>query len=875
MTTAKKIKRLIDDKIQEFGSAVLTKESELSIQFESVEFRYPSKPEVNILRNLCFQITPNEKVGFVGITGSGKSTIAQLILGFYSPSSGQILINGENMKSFDIKLLRGCIAYVNQEPLLHSTSIKKNITLGIDNCTDDEMLQAAKSSQALEFIEAKPQKFDTFVGNKGSQLSGGEKQRIALARVFIRKPRLIILDEATSALDALTETKIIENLNKAFSDSTIIVIAQRLRTVKDLDCIHYIQDGSIVESGTFDDLCENKGHFYNLLISAQQDNNASQNSKVDQNTLAQDRDMNEGQSCEQTSIAADIRPVINISFFPKNYKNLLLVILISSIISGMAFPFFGYCFAAIIVNLISAENDVKQQNLNVMFYILGDTLALSTSLIALNYFLAKFFSSYTEKIRNNSFSSLVYYDAAFFDDKNNTPSKLSSILRDESQKISSVGGPTLSIPLLLIFAELGGFILAMVQSQILTPIQLVFIIIQIYVIQKTTSFVLGKTNDANSYKINEIASNSLSNFKTMTALNLQELFFKKYLKESEILMEGYVLNSIKIGILYSLRHAQDFFANSAYFFIAANLVKIHVVSTKSIVEVLQIMSSSSWILLLVSVLLPDLAAAKAASNIVSKLLSYTPQIVGKSDKGLQRPILGRVEFCDVSFSYHSKDTNALDSCSFILEPGQSLGVTGKTGSGKSTITMLLLRFYDVSSGFIYIDNKEIKEYNVEYLRSRIAWVGQEPVLFQGSILQNLQLGNAGITREEAVAVLEKAQASDVVECYGIDSDVGVRGSFLSGGQKQRVAIARAFARKCAILILDEATSALDNITDEKLRNALRADSVTVIAIAHKIDTINKCDKIIIIDQGKIVQEGNHETLIRRNGLYRDFSKELS
>ena len=123
MTTAKKIKRLIDDKIQEFGSAVLTKESELSIQFESVEFRYPSKPEVNILRNLCFQITPNEKFGFVGITGSGKSTIAQLILGFYSPSSGQILINGENMKSFDIKLLIGCIAYINQEPLLHSTSI--------------------------------------------------------------------------------------------------------------------------------------------------------------------------------------------------------------------------------------------------------------------------------------------------------------------------------------------------------------------------------------------------------------------------------------------------------------------------------------------------------------------------------------------------------------------------------------------------------------------------------------------------------------------------------------------------------------------------------------------------------------------------------
>ena len=299
------------------------------------------------------------------------------------------------------------------------------------------------------------------------------------------------------------------------------------------------------------------------------------------------------------------------------------------------------------------------------------------------------------------------------------------------------------------------------------------------------------------------------------------------------------------------------------------------VGIDDIIQIQQILNCAAWVLIIVAILLPDITAAISASKAVSQLLNYSAQINAKSNDGLKSPLSGSIEFSYVTFSYPSKSLSALKSCSFILEPGQSLGISGKSGSGKSTIAMLLLIFYNPSSGFIYIDGVEIGDYNIAHLRSRIAWVGQEPVLFQGSILQNLQLGNSGLTREKAMEALEKAQASDVIQNYGLETDVGVRGSFMSGGQKQRIAIARALARESDMIILDEATSALDNITEENLRNSIREQHITVIAIAHKIDTISNCDKIIIIDKGSILEEGTHSELMMVSGLYRTLSTKLS
>ena len=623
---------------------------------------------------------------------------------------------------------------------------------------------------------------------------------------------------------------------------------------------------------SFDELCNKNGHFYDLVRVSQQ-NNDEENSMISNltctksftETINTDRDFREVRQ----------KSLIKIQLIPTDYKFLLLIIIVSSTISGGAFPLFGFSFARCLINLFSKDNNVIEQNFEIMWYIIADSVALFIGLVLMNYSLAKLLITYTEKLRKDSFASLIYYDSAFFDKSINSPNILSALLRDESQKVSSLGGAALSIPLVLLFSLIGGFIVAMTQHYILAIIKFVLTLINVYIVKKCAVLMNGNSSRTGSDLLNNITYNSLSNFKIMTAFNLQEFFYRKYKKEQKRLMRGNIGASLKIGFIISLRFGKDFFNSGLFLFIAAYFAKIGLIGIDGIIQIQQILNCAGWVLLIVAILLPDITAAISASKAVNQLLNYNAEINAKSDDGIRSPISGGIKFTDVTFSYPSKSFSSLHSCSFILEPGQSLGITGKSGSGKSTIAMLLLRFYNPSSGFIYIDGVEIEDYNIAHLRSRIAWVGQEPVLFQGSILQNLQLGNSGLTREKAMEALEKAQASDVIQNYGLETDVGVRGSFMSGGQKQRIAIARALARESDMIILDEATSALDNITEENLRNSIGEQNITLITIAHKVDTIRNCDKIIAIDKGSILEEGTHSELMKMHGIYRRLSKELA
>ena len=202
-------------------------------------------------------------------------------------------------------------------------------------------------------------------------------------------------------------------------------------------------------------------------------------------------------------------------------------------------------------------------------------------------------------------------------------------------------------------------------------------------------------------------------------------------------------------------------------------------------------------------------------------------------------------------------------------PGTSLGITGTTGSGKSTIAQLLLRFYNPTSGSISVDGRDIQEYNINHLRNSIIWVGQEPILFKGTLMHNMQIAKPEATEADATEAITIAQGLDILNKYGLHSDVGLRGSKLSGGQKQRIAIARALIRKPKVLVLDESTSALDTNTENNLQMKLKEENYTVIAIAHRLKTIRDFDKIILLQSGTIIEEGRHEDLMKvPNGAYR-------
>ncbi len=239
-----------------------------ALDFVGVNFRYPSRPDAQVLNDINFQVQPGQRIALVGPSGAGKSTIFALLLGFHHPESGQILLDGRDAAEISLACLRGQMAIVAQEVLLFGGSILENIEYGNPGASREEIARVAAMANAHEFITALPEGYDTLVGPRGTKLSGGQRQRIAIARAILANPRILLLDEATSALDAESERLVNEALERAMVGRTSLVIAHRLSTVRHADKILVFNHGRIVESGNHEQLIA-AGGTYKLLVETQ------------------------------------------------------------------------------------------------------------------------------------------------------------------------------------------------------------------------------------------------------------------------------------------------------------------------------------------------------------------------------------------------------------------------------------------------------------------------------------------------------------------------------------------------------------------------------------------------------------------------------
>ncbi|HDF7316957.1 SAV1866 family putative multidrug efflux ABC transporter, partial [Staphylococcus aureus] len=233
------------------------------IDIDHVSFQYNDN-EAPILKDINLSIEKGETVAFVGMSGGGKSTLINLIPRFYDVTSGQILIDGHNIKDFLTGSLRNQIGLVQQDNILFSDTVKENILLGRPTATDEEVVEAAKMANAHDFIMNLPQGYDTEVGERGVKLSGGQKQRLSIARIFLNNPPILILDEATSALDLESESIIQEALDVLSKDRTTLIVAHRLSTITHADKIVVIENGHIVETGTHRELIAKQGAYEHL-----------------------------------------------------------------------------------------------------------------------------------------------------------------------------------------------------------------------------------------------------------------------------------------------------------------------------------------------------------------------------------------------------------------------------------------------------------------------------------------------------------------------------------------------------------------------------------------------------------------------------------
>lgn len=263
---------LFDEEEEDLSPVLELSKEELidgTIRFNNVSFRYPSRPEEQVLSNINAVIKKDSMIALVGPSGAGKSTIAALLMRLYEPTSGEILFDNKNSSAFSIGSLRKQIAIVPQDIFLFGGTIRENIKYGDPSATDIAIREAARSANALEFIEKFPDQFETLVGERGIQLSGGQRQRIAIARAVLKDPRILILDEATSSLDSESERLIKEALENLMKGRTSVVIAHRLSTIRKADQILVINDGKIIESGTHDELISRENGMYRKLSELQ------------------------------------------------------------------------------------------------------------------------------------------------------------------------------------------------------------------------------------------------------------------------------------------------------------------------------------------------------------------------------------------------------------------------------------------------------------------------------------------------------------------------------------------------------------------------------------------------------------------------------
>lgn len=224
------------------------------IEYDHVQFSYPSRPDVQVLKDINISIKAGQKIALVGQSGSGKSTIAQLLMKFYNVQQGEIRVDGINITDYEVSAFRKNISIVPQDVILFGGTIRENISYGKPHATDEDIMLAARQSNSWEFISSFPDGLDTIVGERGIKLSGGQRQRIAIARAILKDPKILILDEATSSLDAESEKLVQEALDKLMKGRTSIIIAHRLSTIRDVDCIYVIDQGVIQETGTHEEL---------------------------------------------------------------------------------------------------------------------------------------------------------------------------------------------------------------------------------------------------------------------------------------------------------------------------------------------------------------------------------------------------------------------------------------------------------------------------------------------------------------------------------------------------------------------------------------------------------------------------------------------
>ena len=899
-----------------------------TVEMRNIKHIYPSRADVTVMNDVSLVVPAGKTTALVGASGSGKSTIVGLVERFYDPVGGSIYLDGHDVSTLNLRWLRQHISLVSQEPTLFGTTIYGNIQHGLIGTQHehagperqkDLIINAAKKANAHDFITGLPEGYETNVGERGFLLSGGQKQRIAIARAMVSDPKILLLDEATSALDTKSEGVVQAALDKAAQGRTTIVIAHRLSTIKTADNIVVMSEGRIVEQGTHDELLEKKSAYYNLveaqrIVEEKESQNTHDEEKLNEIEAEISKTASSGQSgvlegdpddekigtkLDRTTTSKSISSVLLqkkskqpnsqyslwtliklVGAFNRSEVWLMLLGLFWSIIAGGGNPTQAVFFAKSIVALSLPPSMYGKLRHDANFWALMYLMLAITQILAWSG-QGIAFAICSERLvyraRSQAFRAMLRQEIAFFDKEENSAGALTSFLSTETTHLAGMSGSTLGTILVVTTTLLAaltvscaiGWKLALVCTSTI-PILLGCGFFRVRMLARFQARSKKAYEGSASYACEATAA-----IRTVASLTREDDVWEHYHQSLVVQGKESLVSILKSSVLYAASQSFMFLCIALGFWYGGTLI------ASGEFTMFQFFLCFSSIIFgaqsagTIFSFAPDMGKAKHAASELKTLFDRKPEIDCWSPDGEKvNDIEGTIEFRDVHFRYPTRpEQPVLRGLNLTVKPGQYVALVGASGCGKSTTVALLERFYDPLAGGVFVDGKEISSLNVNEYRSFLALVSQEPTLYQGSIRENILLGadKDYVPEEEIVQACKDANIHEFILSLpdGFSTVVGSKGSMLSGGQKQRIAIARALLRNPRILLLDEATSALDSESEKVVQAALDAAALgrTTIAVAHRLSTIQKADMIYVFDQGKIVEHGTHNELLKVRGKY--------
>ncbi|CAF4169043.1 unnamed protein product [Rotaria sp. Silwood2] len=764
---------------------------------------------------------------------------------------------------------------------------------------------------------------------------------VAIARALIRDPKILLLDEATSALDNENEKIVQEALDRAAEGRTTLVIAHRLSTIRNANKIIVMYKGNVVEEGDHESLMHARGTYFALVeqqnlhktereeqlaLERQECSGSNVPNQTEEiqlgfrrkcasivNSVASSA-MNELNG-KKTNLLTDEeeveeedaeikqkkekKPNTALQVLIMNKPEWILIIFgcVACLCNGGVEPAFSIILSKLVVVFQECDKEVQKQRILVrVLLFIGLGVLIFITMFIQSFLFACSGEALTKRLRSKSFHAILRQEIAYFDNPDNNTGALCTRLATEASAVQGASGIHIGIMLQNIVSLGTCIIMSFVFSWQLTLLVLAFIpfVVAGGFLQNHLMTGFASKDKRLMEKAGKVTVESIQNIRTVVQLTKEDYFYEQYCSLLEIPYQSSIKRANLVGLFFSLTNSIMYFSVVALFSLGAHLIQEDKITFDSLLLCFNcIIFGAQNVGQTASIM-----AVQAAENIL-ELLNRKPSIDNDSSDGDEIPNFnGDLEFVNFHFIYPNRPESViLKDFTLKIRSGRSsfysfvhmnfsflsllsinsLIYVGASGCGKSTTIQLIERFYDANGGQLLVDSKDIRSLNLQWYRSQIGVVSQEPVLFDMSIKENIAYGDnsrSDIPMEEIIEAAKNANIHNFIQKLpnGYDTNCGAKGTQLSGGEKQRIAIARALIRNPKILLFDEdhlATSALDSENEKIVQEALdqAQKNRTSITIAHRLSTIQNADMICVLHNGVVVESGTHQELFALRGHY--------